>query len=419
MQKAHSASNNNYWKDYPLTDTPIIAATLNRIETNIDVIDDRVVAFDTSKANANDVAPCVSNLQYDSTTGTFTVTRLNGVTYPIDTDIEKIAINFDYDDDPTSAHYQSLVIELEDGTYKYIDMSALITQYEFTDTSTIHFAIGQGGEITAQVINGSITADKLQPNFLADCQAQVTAATSQAQTSEAWAKGTKGGTPVESGDAQYHNNAKYYSESSQTSSEDSEAWAKGTRNGSPVASSDPAYHNNSKYYSELAAPSISNCTDTAISSPTDGQILTYNGTSDKWENANAQGGGSTVTWTQIQSTGTKIAEIDIDGTSTDVYAPSGGSVLVDRTFNVASTDWEANTDPTTETDYPYIAEITSSVYSNTSKPIWQMNGVGTIPTLAEQEEIGYIIEAVFSSSGITLYAIDEPTVALVLEVKGE
>lgn len=38
------------------------------------------------------------------------------------------------------------------------------------------------------------------------------------------------------------------------------------------------------------------------------------------------GGGSIVAWTQIQtSTGaTKIAEIDIDGTTTDVYAPSGG-----------------------------------------------------------------------------------------------
>lgn len=165
---------------------------------------------------------------------------------------------------------------------------------------------------------------------------------------------------------------------------------------------------------------INDLDDVAISSATNGQVLTYNGTSGKWENANAQSGGSTVTWTQIQATGTKIAEIDINGTSTDVYAPSGGGgSMTDRTFNVASTDWEANTDPTTETDYPYIAEITTSVYSNTSKPIWQMNGVGTIPTLAEQEEIGYIIEAVFSSSGITLYAIDEPTVALVLEVKGE
>lgn len=38
------------------------------------------------------------------------------------------------------------------------------------------------------------------------------------------------------------------------------------------------------------------------------------------------GGGSTVTWNQIQgsSGATKIAEIGINGTTTDVYAPSGG-----------------------------------------------------------------------------------------------
>ena len=38
------------------------------------------------------------------------------------------------------------------------------------------------------------------------------------------------------------------------------------------------------------------------------------------------GGGSIVTWNQIQTSSgaTKIAEIDIDGTTTDVYAPSGG-----------------------------------------------------------------------------------------------
>lgn len=41
--------------------------------------------------------------------------------------------------------------------------------------------------------------------------------------------------------------------------------------------------------------------------------------------ANLGGGsGDTVTWTQIQATGTKIAEIDINGTSQDVYAPTGG-----------------------------------------------------------------------------------------------
>ena len=49
-----------------------------------------------------------------------------------------------------------------------------------------------------------------------------------------------------------------------------------------------------------------------------GNELTGNKTS-------AQLGLTDVTWTQSVSTGTKIAEIDINGTTTDVYAPSGGS----------------------------------------------------------------------------------------------
>ena len=36
------------------------------------------------------------------------------------------------------------------------------------------------------------------------------------------------------------------------------------------------------------------------------------------------GGGSTVTVTPIQTTGTKIAEIDVDGVTSDLYAPNGG-----------------------------------------------------------------------------------------------
>lgn len=78
--------------------------------------------------------------------------------------------------------------------------------------------------------------------------------------SEAWAKGTKGGTPVPSTDDQYHNNAKYYSElsdasadNSETSALNSEAWAVGTKNGTPVSSSDAQYHNNAKYYTDFAA----------------------------------------------------------------------------------------------------------------------------------------------------------------------
>lgn len=41
------------------------------------------------------------------------------------------------------------------------------------------------------------------------------------------------------------------------------------------------------------------------------------------QNLGGGGGGDSVSWTQIQNTGTKIAEIDINGTTTDVYAPNG------------------------------------------------------------------------------------------------
>lgn len=38
----------------------------------------------------------------------------------------------------------------------------------------------------------------------------------------------------------------------------------------------------------------------------------------------SSGSGDSVSWTQVQQSGAKIAEIDINGTSQDVYAPSGG-----------------------------------------------------------------------------------------------
>lgn len=50
--------------------------------------------------------------------------------------------------------------------------------------------------------------------------------------------------------------------------------------------------------------------------------------------AGTGGSGSNVEWNQIQTSGTKIAEVTIDGTMTEVYAPSesgGGSDDVDLT----------------------------------------------------------------------------------------
>ena len=98
----------------------------------------------------------------------------------------QIAINFSYD--PVT---ERLIIYLKDGTEQYIDLSALITQFEFLDSDTVYWSIGDDGKVKADIKNGSITADKLQPNYLADITVQAETATQQATaaaTSAAQAK---------------------------------------------------------------------------------------------------------------------------------------------------------------------------------------------------------------------------------------
>lgn len=89
-----------------------------------------------------------------------------------------------------------------------------------------------------------------------------------------------------------------------------------------------------------------------------------------------------------------------------------------RTFPVDASDWTANSDSSTSTDYPYICEISTTFYNNNSVPIWDLEGAGVVPTSVERDSINMILEAVFSSTGIVLYATDLPTEDLTLRVEG-
>lgn len=90
----------------------------------------------------------------------------------------------------------------------------------------------------------------------------------------------------------------------------------------------------------------------------------------------------------------------------------------EHTFNISASNWVANTDSSTSADYPYKYVVTTTYYNAASKPIWQMNGVGVIPIGSELDDISLVIEAVFDTNGVTLYATDAPSGNLVLEVKG-
>lgn len=259
MQKAHDAILNDYWQNLPSIDTPIVAGQLNRIEQTLDTIDDRVVTYDTDKANQTDMLLAIKDVTFDSATGTFTITYFNNTTATINTDIEKIPINFDYDDDPESAHYQQLIIELDDGTYKYIDMSALVTEYDFATTDTIAATV-MSGIVSMSIVDGSVTDQKIQPHYLADVTAQASASANAATAAS--------GSRV-----------------------DAEAWAVGTRNGTPVQMGDPTFQNNSKYYAEHGTgTSFIGLSDTDFQNLENGQVAVYDADTTMWVNTTPEMG---------------------------------------------------------------------------------------------------------------------------------
>lgn len=163
------------WKNQPSTDTPLGARLLNMINNVINTIDDRVVAMDTNKLSVEVANTMVKDVSLDDATGVITITKLNGSTVTIDTKLEKIAVNIGW-----NAQTQKLILYLDDGTTMELDLSTLITQYEFTDTDTIAFTLGADGKVSAVVKAGSITEDKLRPDYLADVRVQVAEATAQA-----------------------------------------------------------------------------------------------------------------------------------------------------------------------------------------------------------------------------------------------
>lgn len=186
MNKAYKRIN---WENYPSDATPLNEANLNNLDSATDTIDDRVITLDTTKATKTEVATLVSDVTFEESTGIITITKKNGSRVTIDTQMEKIAVNFDYDQTT-----QQIILTLIDGTKQYIDLSALITQYEFLDSDTVAFYIDKDGKVSAIVKEGSIEEKHLEPNYLAKIKVEVAKAESSQQAaakSEANAKASE------------------------------------------------------------------------------------------------------------------------------------------------------------------------------------------------------------------------------------
>lgn len=174
MQKIYSRT---YWENFPSENTAIDAMRLNNMEAGIDNLDDRVVAMDASKVDLAKANELVKEILWDESKGTLTIVKMNGSQAVIDTKLEKLAVNFKYD-----PQTQQLIITLDDGTTQNVDLSALITQYEFIDSNTIAFEISSDGKVSAIVKEGSIQEKHLRPDYLADIKVESAKAVASAKS---------------------------------------------------------------------------------------------------------------------------------------------------------------------------------------------------------------------------------------------
>ena len=157
-----------YWENFPSEKTAINRNRLNNIESGIDAIDDRVCALDTTKVDLTKANELVEEILWDESNGTLTVVKMNGSRAVIDTKLEKLAVNFSFDE-----ANQRLVIVLDDGTKQYVDLSAFVTPFEFKDGDVIYFEVVGGNLVSAGIKDGTISEEKLRPNFLADIKIKV------------------------------------------------------------------------------------------------------------------------------------------------------------------------------------------------------------------------------------------------------
>lgn len=245
----------------------------------------------------------------------------------------------------------------------------------------------------------------------------------------------------------------------------SEAWANGTRGGIPVSPDDPTYNNNAKYWAEHVQSSLNNLTDVALSSPSNGQVLKYNSSTQKWENANESGGGGSSSLADLSDTSIvlpgngqvlifdsetgkwknqSLPAVDgedvsydntdsgltasnvqdaIDEVNTEVGTKASTTDVNNKhkvtTLSISTSDW--TTDITSQSGTTLYKKQVSlnHVYANPSVDIGAASGY-TLPTTAEQEAYDLLLYVTVDTTVpcLYLYASDIPTDGFYINCEG-
>lgn len=198
------------WKNRPSTATALGATNLNHMDKGILECVKKIIQLSQEKAEVSTVNGMVKDWTINFDDWVVTVTKQDGTTKTYDLPIEQVVVNFTITDD------NILVLTLEDGSQKLVDISRFV--YSFGNTSTISMSMTDR-KVTASIVKGSITMDMLETSIMSEITQAKLDAQSAANSALQYSKDAKrfshGG--VIEGDAE--DNAKYYCQQAKNAAE--------------------------------------------------------------------------------------------------------------------------------------------------------------------------------------------------------
>ncbi len=144
------------WQNLPSQRTALNRKNLLNMENGIKEADTRIVQLDASKLSMEIANTLVKSVNVDAKTGVITVTKLGGGIDTYDLDIERVVTNFDVTDEGI------IILTLADGTEKQVDIGKFLNTFKSSATIALTMT---DREVTASIIDGSVTMDKLDPTI--------------------------------------------------------------------------------------------------------------------------------------------------------------------------------------------------------------------------------------------------------------
>lgn len=192
------------WQNLPAQKTALNRTNLLHLENGVKEADNRIVQLDALKLSMEIANTLVKSVNVDTKTGVITVTKLNGAIETYDLDIERVVTNFDVTDEGI------IILTLADGTEKQVDIGKFINT--FKSSTTVAFSMTDR-EVTATIIDGSVTMNKLDPTIQSEFRQYMLDAQNARDAALQYQKFAKRYTI---GDAEFEgsetDNAKYYYE---------------------------------------------------------------------------------------------------------------------------------------------------------------------------------------------------------------